>query len=87
MSIEFRLDRNDHHTIEDFLATRPAHVSAIIVEASNLDRQAIATREITISPFIRLISEDESDGFVMYWPVTDAETEAPCSDMPWPPWT
>jgi len=37
-----RLDRNDHHIVENFLATRPAHVGGIIVEASNLDRQAFA---------------------------------------------
>jgi signal transduction histidine kinase len=31
---------------------------------------------MAVSPFIRLVSEDETDGFVMYWPVTNAETEA-----------
>lgn len=34
------------------------------------------TRGMAVSSFVRLISEDETDGFVMYWPVTDAETEA-----------
>lgn len=34
------------------------------------------TRGMAVSPFLRLVSEDETDGFVMYWPVTDAETEA-----------
>jgi signal transduction histidine kinase len=37
---------------------------------------ARTTRDIAVSPFIRLVSEDESDGFLMYWPVTDADTEA-----------
>jgi signal transduction histidine kinase len=37
---------------------------------------ARSTRGMAVSPFIRLVSEDETDGFVMYWPVTNAETEA-----------
>ncbi|HEY4607524.1 MAG TPA: CHASE domain-containing protein [Acidimicrobiia bacterium] len=38
--------------------------------------QARVTRGMTVSPFLRLVSEEEGDGFVMYWPVTDAETDA-----------
>jgi signal transduction histidine kinase len=37
---------------------------------------ARTTRGLAVSPFIRLVSEDEEDGFVMYWPVTDAANEA-----------
>jgi len=34
------------------------------------------TRDLAVSPFVRLVSESETDGFLMYWPVTDSETEA-----------
>jgi signal transduction histidine kinase len=34
------------------------------------------TRDIATSPFMQLISQDDDDGFVVYWPITDAETEA-----------
>jgi signal transduction histidine kinase len=37
---------------------------------------ARVTRDTAVSPFMRLVSEEEADGFVMYWPVTNAETEA-----------
>jgi signal transduction histidine kinase len=37
---------------------------------------ARVTRDTAVSPFMRLVSENEADGFVMYWPITDAETEA-----------
>ena len=37
---------------------------------------ARVTRGTAVSPFTQLISEEETDGFVMYWPVTDAATEA-----------
>jgi signal transduction histidine kinase len=37
---------------------------------------ARVSRDLAVSPFLRLLSEDEGDGFVMYWPVTDAETDA-----------
>jgi len=37
---------------------------------------ARVTRGAAVSPFMRLVSENETDGFVMYWPVTDAATEA-----------
>ena len=43
--------------------------------AEALERARL-TRNTSISPFIRLVSEQEGDGFVMYWPITDAETEA-----------
>jgi len=34
--------------------------------------QARSSGELTVTPFLRLVSEDESDGFVVYWPVTDS---------------
>ncbi|HWL50510.1 MAG TPA: CHASE domain-containing protein, partial [Acidimicrobiia bacterium] len=34
------------------------------------------SRGAAISPFLNLVSQNESDGFVIYWPITDAETEA-----------
>jgi signal transduction histidine kinase len=37
---------------------------------------ARVTRSLAVSPFLRLVSEEEADGFVMYWPVTDSETDA-----------
>jgi signal transduction histidine kinase len=37
---------------------------------------ARVSRDLAVSPFLRLLSEDDGDGFVMYWPVTDAETDA-----------
>lgn len=37
---------------------------------------ARVSRGTAVSPFTQLVSEEEADGFVMYWPVTDAETEA-----------
>ncbi len=37
---------------------------------------ARVSRDTSVSPFMRLVSEHEADGFVMYWPMTDAETEA-----------
>lgn len=42
MKIEFRLSRNDHRVVEDFLASRPDHVGTILVEAPHLERQAAA---------------------------------------------
>jgi len=45
------------------------------VRAEALER-ARSVRDMTLSPFIRLVSEDEADGFLIYWPVTDAETQA-----------
>ena len=46
---------------------------------SNLDRaaaleQARNTGEVAATPFLRLVSETEADGFLMYWPVTDPNT-------------
>lgn len=38
--------------------------------------RARVIRGTAISPFMRLVSKEETDGFVMYWPITDAETEA-----------
>jgi signal transduction histidine kinase len=37
---------------------------------------ARVSRGAAISPFLNLVSQSESDGFVIYWPITDAETEA-----------
>lgn len=34
------------------------------------------TRSLAISPYIRLIGNVDNDGVVMYWPVTDSESEA-----------
>lgn len=34
------------------------------------------TRNLAATPFLSLVSETESDGFVLYWPITDAETDA-----------
>jgi signal transduction histidine kinase len=34
------------------------------------------TRDTAVSPFMQLVSQDDDDGFVVYWPITDAETEA-----------
>lgn len=34
------------------------------------------TRDVAATPFLSLVSETESDGFVLYWPITDAETDA-----------
>jgi signal transduction histidine kinase len=34
------------------------------------------TRSLAISPYIRLIGHIDTDGVVMYWPVTDSESEA-----------
>ncbi len=46
---------------------------------SNPDRaaaleQARNTGELAATPFLRLVSETEADGFLMYWPVTDPNT-------------
>jgi hypothetical protein len=38
--IEFRVPRNDHHTVDDFLARRPEGVNGIQVEVTNVDRHA-----------------------------------------------
>ena len=37
---------------------------------------ARVNRDTAVSPFMRLISEEDDDGFAMYWPITDAETDA-----------
>jgi signal transduction histidine kinase len=33
------------------------------------------TGELAATPFLQLVAEDESDGFLLYWPMTDPETE------------
>jgi signal transduction histidine kinase len=43
--------------------------------AEALERARVS-RGTAISPFLNLVSQSESDGFVIYWPITDAETEA-----------
>ncbi|MDF1597997.1 MAG: CHASE domain-containing protein [Acidimicrobiia bacterium] len=48
---------------------------------SQLDRltaleRARTTHEVAATPFVRLVSETESDGFLMYWPVIDPDTDA-----------
>lgn len=40
MSVEFRLGRNDHNKVEDFLASRPSGVSAITVDTAAVRHQA-----------------------------------------------
>lgn len=40
MGIEFRLGRQDHHKVEDFLGSRPGHIDGIWIEAGNIPRQA-----------------------------------------------
>jgi len=37
---------------------------------------ARVTRGMSLTPLIQLVSEEEADGFVMYWPITDAASEA-----------
>ncbi|HVR76932.1 MAG TPA: CHASE domain-containing protein [Acidimicrobiia bacterium] len=37
---------------------------------------ARVTRGMSLTPLIQLVTEEEADGFVMYWPVTDAASEA-----------
>ena len=37
--------------------------------------QAQITREAAATPFLRLISEQEPDGFLVYWPVIDPDTD------------
>jgi signal transduction histidine kinase len=37
---------------------------------------ARVTRGMSLTPLIQLVSEEEADGFAMYWPVTDAASEA-----------
>jgi signal transduction histidine kinase len=37
---------------------------------------ARVTRDMAVTPVLQLVSDEVTDGFVMYWPVTDAETEA-----------
>ena len=55
--IEFRVPRQDHIVVEDFLATAPAAVRGIQLEVTNLDRLADvaatarnADREVTVDP-------------------------------------
>jgi len=43
--------------------------------AEALERARV-TRVAAISPFLNLVSQSESDGFVIYWPITNAEAEA-----------
>ncbi len=38
--------------------------------------KARASGELASTPFLRLVSQEESDGFVLYWPVTDPAREA-----------
>lgn len=38
--------------------------------------RARASGDFAVSTFLRLVSEDDSDGFLVYWPVTDPETGA-----------
>lgn len=55
--IEFRVPRQDHIVVEDFLATAPAAVRGIQLEVTNLDRHADvaatarnAGKEVTVDP-------------------------------------
>jgi len=60
MKIDFRLSRNDHRVIEDFLAQRPEHVGALVVEAPNLERQAAAielARSVGVEVVVELHTE------------------------------
>lgn len=43
--------------------------------AAALEHARLA-RDTAASPFMQLVSQDDHDGFVVYWPITDAETEA-----------
>ncbi len=45
MGIEFRLGRQDHHKVEDFLSTRPKRLDAIWIEAGNVARQGTAMEQ------------------------------------------
>lgn len=45
MGIEFRLGRQDHPKVEDFLGTRPKNVDGIWVEAGNVTRQLAAIEQ------------------------------------------
>ncbi|MEX1092140.1 MAG: CHASE domain-containing protein [Acidimicrobiia bacterium] len=38
--------------------------------------RARSSGEVTVTPFLRLVSEEDSDGFVVYWPVTDSVSGA-----------
>jgi hypothetical protein len=49
MGIEFRLSRQDHNKVEDFLGTRPANVDAIWVEAGNVTRQATVIEQARVT--------------------------------------
>ena len=42
MGVEFRLGRGDHLVVESFLGAASAGVSGIIVDAPNIERQAVA---------------------------------------------
>jgi hypothetical protein len=54
MGIEFRLGRQDHKKVEDFLATEPPNVDAIWVEAGNVTLQA-AVIEQAIAKGVRVL--------------------------------
>lgn len=46
---------------------------------SNADRRAAlgiagSTGEVAATPFLQLVSKSESDGFLLYWPVSDPDT-------------
>lgn len=49
MGIEFRLGRQDHNKVEDFLSRRPPGVDGIWIEAGNLRRQATAIEQARAS--------------------------------------
>jgi hypothetical protein len=45
VGIEFRLGRQDHQKVEDFLSTRPRHVDSIWIEVGNVARQMTAIEQ------------------------------------------
>ena len=49
MGIEFRLGRQDHHKVEDFLGGHPRHVEGIWIEAGLIGRQATVIEQARVS--------------------------------------
>lgn len=65
MGVEFRLGRDDHLKVEDFLEARPEGVHAVAIEAKNIDRQAnvidaakAAGVEVLVEPLTERLAEE-----------------------------
>jgi signal transduction histidine kinase len=71
----FHLPLQWHEPIEAFSGVDGYDSTSDPQRATALELARV-TRDLAVSPFLQLVTEEDADGFVMYWPVTDVDTDA-----------